>query len=100
MPVYVIEWCFPAERERRLAVRSDHRAFLEQLHSRGMLVAAGPWADDTGALILLSAGSLDEVARLLEADPYLVEGVGGEHRVREWRPFIGGTVEMPEENLR
>jgi uncharacterized protein YciI len=93
MALYALEWCFSAEREARLAVRPQHRAFLERLRSQGRLVAAGPWSDDSGALIILSAGRVEEVDHLLEADPYVTEAVGGERRVREWRPFIGGTID-------
>jgi uncharacterized protein len=93
MALFALEWCFPPDREKRLAVRPEHRAFLEQLGVQGRLVAAGPWADDTGALILLTADSRDEVTELLATDPYVTEGVGGELRVREWKPFLGGVVE-------
>jgi uncharacterized protein YciI len=93
MALYTLEWCFSAEREPRLAVRPAHRAFLERLRSQGRLVAAGPWSDDSGALIILVAQSVEEVERLLEVDPYVSEGVGGERRLCEWRPFIGGTID-------
>ncbi|MBT2408478.1 MULTISPECIES: YciI family protein, partial [unclassified Streptomyces] len=72
----------------RLAGRPAHRALLQGLHEEGHLVAAGPWADDTGALLVFDVerGELD---RLLEADPYYrtpgVEVLG----VREWAPMVG-----------
>ena len=92
MALYVLEWSFPAEREKRLAVRPRHRAFLEQLRVDGRLIAAGPWSDDSGALIVLKASSRDELERWLEADPYVRDGVG-ERTLREWTPIIGGTVD-------
>jgi hypothetical protein len=33
------------------------------------------------------------VERIIEADPYVRERVGGEWLLREWDPFIGGTIE-------
>lgn len=89
----VLEWRFPSERAARLEVRPRHRVFLEQLRTQGRLVAAGPWSDDSGALIILEAEDAADVERLLEADPYVRERVGGERLLREWVPFIGGTIE-------
>jgi uncharacterized protein len=54
------------------------------------VVAAAPWADDHGAMIVYSAPDAAEVERLLADDPYVVEGVGGERQLREWSPIIGG----------
>ena len=49
MPLFVLEYRFSEAVAERLAVRPRHRAFLEELKSRGKLVAAGPWRDDSGA---------------------------------------------------
>jgi uncharacterized protein YciI len=64
---------FTGERARRLAVRPDHRAYLEQLEAVGKVIAAGlwlpppygpltahalgdvRWSDDSGALIVYDA---------------------------------------------
>jgi uncharacterized protein YciI len=71
----------------RLAARPAHRRRLAELHERGVLVMAGPWADDTGALLVFDA-SESEVDRIMTEDPYYTtEGV----RVaglREWRPVV------------
>jgi uncharacterized protein YciI len=93
MALFALEWCFPAERDARLFVRPRHRDFLERLRSESRLVAAGPWSDDSGALIILVAENLEEVERLLDVDPYVREGVGGARRLHEWRPIIGGTID-------
>jgi len=93
MALFALEWRFPPEREARLKMRPQHRVFLEQLRAQGRLVAAGPWSDDSGALIILVAEDAAEVERLLEADPYVRERVSGERLLREWDPFIGGTIE-------
>lgn len=71
----------------RLAARPAHRQRLAELHGKGVLVMAGPWADDVGALLVFD-GSRSEVDRLMAEDPYYTtEGV----RVlslREWRPIV------------
>lgn len=72
----------------RLAARPAHRASLARLHEEGRLLAAGPWADDTGALLVFAVGPA-ELDRIVDADPYYrtpgVEVVG----VREWVPVVG-----------
>ncbi|MER7794389.1 YciI family protein [Streptomyces sp. NPDC097640] len=83
----IVELAFTATSER-LAARPAHRVLLQRLHEEGLLVTAGPWADDTGALLVFDTerGKLD---RLLETDPYYrtpgVEVLG----VREWAPVVG-----------
>jgi uncharacterized protein len=93
MALFALEYRFPPDNERRLAVRPQHRAYLEQLSRSGYVVAAGPFDKDDGALILYSVSGRDELDRLLAEDPYVRADVFGERIVQGWRPFIGGTVQ-------
>lgn len=72
----------------RLAARSAHRQRLAELHATGLLVMAGPFADDSGALLVFDA-ERSAVDRVVADDPYYtVDGV----RVvglREWSPVVG-----------
>jgi uncharacterized protein YciI len=71
----------------RLAARPAHRRRLAELHERGVLVMAGPWADDDGALLVFATGR-SEVDRIVAEDPYYTtEGVRVEN-LREWRPIV------------
>lgn len=83
----ILELTFTAAPER-LAARAAHRAFLARLHDDGRLLAAGPWADDSGALLVFDVGR-PELDRILDTDPYYrapgVEVAG----VREWLPVVG-----------
>ncbi|MFF5491905.1 YciI family protein [Streptomyces aquilus] len=91
-PVLVVELAFTAA-PQRLAARPAHRAALARLHGEGKLLAAGPWTDDTGALLLfaLERPALDEVLR---EDPYYLRTPGVEVRsIREWTPVVGGPQE-------
>lgn len=71
----------------RLAARPAHRQRLAELHTAGVLVMAGPFADDSGALLVFDA-ERSEVDQVLAGDPYYaVDGV----RVvglREWSPVV------------
>ncbi|NGO72217.1 YciI family protein [Streptomyces boncukensis] len=83
----ILELAFSRTPER-LAARAAHREILARLHAEGRLLAAGPWDDDSGALLVFP-GDRAELDRLLAADPYYrtpgVEVV----RVCTWRPVVG-----------
>ncbi|GAB1516776.1 YciI family protein [Actinophytocola sp. KF-1] len=82
----VLELAFD-DNPARLAARPAHRRRLAELHAAGVLVMAGPFADDSGALLVFDA-ERSEVDRVLAGDPYYAtEGV----RVvglREWSPVV------------
>ncbi|MCX5363137.1 YciI family protein [Streptomyces sp. NBC_00124] len=86
--MFVVELAFTPAPER-LAARPAHRAALARLHTEGKLLAAGPWADDAGALLVfaLERAELDQV---MDEDPYYRRTPGVEVRsVREWAPIVG-----------
>ncbi|MDP9354821.1 MAG: YciI family protein [Chloroflexota bacterium] len=71
--------------EKRLETRPRHRAYLQQLLAEGKLHESGPWADDSGALIIYEAADQTEAQALLDADPYTaVDGIITAVRLLEW----------------
>ena len=77
----------------RLAVRPRHRAYLESLLAGGKLHESGPWADDSGALIVYEAADEAEARALLAADPYSqAEGVLADVQLREWNRIYAATA--------
>ncbi|MGH8824206.1 MAG: YciI family protein [Jiangellaceae bacterium] len=88
MPTYVLELAFDRDNDRRLEVRPSHRDYLQRLHADGLLVSAGPFADDSGALLVYRVGSRDELDDLLDADPYTAADVVTRTGIREWVPII------------
>ncbi|MCT9083305.1 YciI family protein [Streptomyces fulvoviolaceus] len=85
----VVELAFTPAPER-LAARPAHRESLARLHGEGKLVAAGPWVDDRGALLVFAVDR-PELEELLKEDPYYRGTPGVEvHAIREWSPIVGG----------
>jgi uncharacterized protein YciI len=82
-----IELAFTAD-PARMAGRPAHRERLRDLHSRGVLHAAGPWDDDSGALLILDTDAAGAKA-VVAADPYFA--TPGVHvvAVRGWQPVVG-----------
>jgi uncharacterized protein len=72
----------------RLQARAQHRDRLDHLHAQGDLLLAGPWADDTGALLIFSAGH-DRVQQIINDDPYYTTPGVTVLAVREWTPIAG-----------
>ena len=73
---------------RRLVARPAHRAIALELHTRGVLVAAGPWADESGALIILDTDQAGAEAVLAD-DPYSSGPGVTVVSVRSWSPVVG-----------
>jgi uncharacterized protein YciI len=73
---------------RRLEVRPAHREYLRSLADQGRLVTAGPFADDTGALLVYEAADEAEVHDILAADPYTAADVYDIQQLREWTPIL------------
>lgn len=78
--------------EKFAAVRPAHRAFLERLASEGTVAVAGPIGDDVGGLTLYQAENAEALQKIIDADPYHLEGVIAERTVREFKPVIGSWL--------
>jgi uncharacterized protein len=82
----VLELAFTPTPER-LTARPSHRAILAELHQRGDLVAAGPWGDDSGALLIFDVepAALDQI---MEEDPYYRTPGVRVAGIRQWSPVV------------
>jgi uncharacterized protein YciI len=67
--MYAVQMAF-SDDPTRLELRPAHRERLAALAADGQLLAAGPWADDTGALLVFLAPTRDQLDAILAADPY------------------------------
>ena len=84
--------------ERRLSVRSQHLARLQQLQNEGRLLLAGPYpavdsndpgpAGYTGSLIIAEFDSLDDAQSWADADPYVAAGVYAGVSVKPFRKVL------------
>jgi uncharacterized protein YciI len=71
--------------EQIAEVRPKHRQYLGGLHEQGKIFASGPFADDSGALIIYEGESEDEVRDIIRNDPFYIAGVFKHIDLREWR---------------
>jgi uncharacterized protein len=85
--MFMVELSF-TDAPQRLAARPAHRERLQSLHSDGVVRMAGPFPDDSGAMLVFDVADQSALDDLLAADPYYTtEGVRVV-RTQAWAPII------------
>lgn len=90
MALFVVEQTYVPE--KFAAVRPRHREYLSSLVAEGTVAVAGPVDGDTGGLVIYRANDREELRKILDADPYYVEGAISERTVREFTPVLGAWL--------
>jgi uncharacterized protein YciI len=88
MPLFAAMLQYGEDAERRQEVRPLHREYQRELLQAGKLLHAGPYVDDTGALIIYDAADLSEVQQLLTNDPFAQNGIIEGATIKEWKIVI------------
>ncbi|MDQ3821957.1 MAG: YciI family protein [Actinomycetota bacterium] len=65
-----------------------HAAFVDDLVDRGTFVMGGPFSDHSGSMVLLEGVTGDEARALLEADPFMRNGVFVLESVQGWTVYV------------
>jgi uncharacterized protein YciI len=89
MSRFVVELIYGEDQDHRMQVRPAHREYTKQLAEQGIVLAGGPFADQRGGLLVYEAADVDELRRILDADPYTKAGVIAETTIREWEAVTG-----------
>ncbi|MGZ3141751.1 YciI family protein [Lentzea chajnantorensis] len=83
---------FGSNRDERLAARPAHREYIASLAEKGVVLAAGPYSDDTGALIIYEAADETALQEIIAADPYTPANVVTKWDVRPWNALLGSWL--------
>ena len=83
------------DKDKIQSIRPAHRQYLTALRERGQLVVAGPFTDDSGALIVYEAASAQEAEKLLQGDPFHQNGIFLKYVLRPWNPVIANRELFP-----
>ncbi|MEV0676790.1 YciI family protein [Actinosynnema sp. NPDC050436] len=89
MARFLVELEFGDNVDDRLAVRPAHREYLATLVEQGRLLVSGPYADQSGAVLVYEVADEAELREVLAADPYAPAGVVTATRVHEWQTVMG-----------
>ena len=84
MPLFVVILKFTDDRERLLANRPVHREYLRSMLEQGKLVETGPFADDSGGMVVYEAEDRAAVEEILANDPYRPANVVVHYDIYEW----------------
>lgn len=90
MNYFACHYSFPNADPDVERVRPQHRAFLDTLFNDGRLVASGPYTDGGGSALVIirlpEPAGVAEATSLMDADPYVTEGVLTGRFIRQWNP--------------
>jgi uncharacterized protein YciI len=82
--------------QRRSAFRDAHLRLAWAAHQRGELLLAGALADPADAGVLLFSGDSPRVAeQFARTDPYVMNGLVTQWRVRQWNTVVGEQAATP-----
>jgi uncharacterized protein len=83
--MYAVQLAF-SDDPARLELRPAHRERLAAHAAAGRLLAAGPWSDDSGALLVFLVGDRTALDVLLAEDPYYSAAGVTVASIEEWNP--------------
>jgi len=89
MTVYAVNYTYVNDLETLAAIRPTHREWIAAQLAAGSLLASGPLPDSNGALLILRAESVSELADLLNNDPFDLAGLIDERVIQQWNPIFG-----------
>lgn len=89
MGVFAVTYSYPSDSDELGLIRPAHRAWLAEQLDAGRLLASGPMVDTPNALLIWRADSVEELATLLNDDPFDVAGLILERTIAEWNPVFG-----------
>ena len=72
---FVVNIEYGPDKEKLKALHPAHREYLRRFLENGQLRAAGPFAEDAGALWVLDAEAAEAVEEIVKGDPYNAAGV-------------------------
>lgn len=82
--------------ERRAHFRAEHLGLAWAAHERGELILGGALAEPVDGTVLLFQGESPAVAEeFARNDPYVLNGLVREWRVRPWTTVVGRDAASP-----
>ncbi len=90
MSLFAVHYSYVRDADLLQEHRPSHRDFLRKLLDSGPAAAgAYPETDVPGALLIVDAETSEDVARMLDADPFQLRGIITERRIQLWNPPMG-----------
>lgn len=89
MPIFAVRYEYGASPEALNQIRPIHRQWLGEQLQAGNLLASGPMLDNPSALLIFRSQSAEELAKLLDLDPFDIAGFIASRSIEAWNPVFG-----------
>jgi uncharacterized protein YciI len=89
MPIFAVTYLYTAPGSQIDEIRPIHRVWLAELLDKDILLASGPMVDTPEALLVFRSESAQELAKLLDNDPFDIAGCIGSRTIQAWNPVFG-----------
>lgn len=73
---------------RQQPLWDEHAAFTDKLFDSGAIMLAGPYADNTGSLLIVYAEDEAAANEMMRDDPWTIHDIMDVSSVREWTIFL------------
>lgn len=78
----------PGKTAREQAFWDEHADFMDRLFARGMILLGGPFADTSGALVIVEAADEQAVTDVFARDPFVIHGIFTLRALKQWHIFL------------
>jgi uncharacterized protein len=89
MAVFVVIYHYVDDHEALAEHRPAHRAYFSDMVESGELIASGPTRGSISGLLIFTADSSETVEKILDADPFWLEGLISRREILEWTVAVG-----------
>jgi uncharacterized protein YciI len=89
MPIFAVTYLYTAPASQIDEIRPIHRIWLSKLLEENLLLASGPMVDTPEALLIFRSESAEDLAKLLDNDPFDIAGCIGSRTIQSWNPVFG-----------
>jgi uncharacterized protein YciI len=89
MPIFAVTYLYTAPASQVAEIRPLHREWLSDLLEKKILLASGPMVDTPEALLIFRSDSAEDLAKLLDNDPFDIAGCIGSRTIQSWNPVLG-----------
>jgi uncharacterized protein len=89
MPIFAVSYLYAEKAEVLDELRPQHRGWLKELLEQGILLASGPMVNQPQALLIFKSESAEQLAQLMDLDPFEQAGFIATRTITEWNPVLG-----------
>ncbi|WP_263385604.1 YciI family protein [Granulicella arctica] len=83
------------DKKKIKATLPAHLVYRQSFLENGLLRAAGPFDDESGALWILEVETIEEAEKIVKGDPFVAADVSVSWKLRALSPVVVSPVKVP-----